>query len=600
MTIRTDGFVPIESYGVIGDGESAALVARDGAIDWWAAPAMDSAPLFAALLDPAAGGRFALAPTVACTVDRRYLPGTNVLETTFSTADGAVRVIDSINQSASGPLSWSELARDIQPVSGQVPMRWEVAAGTRFGQGRPWGRLSEPPLLHAGDLLIALISERTGEPRPGLGSFRGEFVARAGEDALLALVVADGAPVVVPSVADVRRRRDATVAAWRAWSSTVPYQGHDRALVLRSALALKLLTYAPTGAMAAAATTSLPERIGGDRNYDYRYGWIRDTSFVLDAFIQLGLTQEVQGTLAWMLSCVTATAPVIHPFYGLRGHIADVEADEAVLRLPGYRDSAPCRGGNRAVDQPQWGNYGDLLECVWLAVDRAGAHLHAASSDLLATLGNKVCDIWTQPDCGIWELDERRHNTFSKAGCWVALDRLERLASRGQVSARDADRWHAEKMAIRDWINRHCWSDTRRSYVAYPGSDDLDAALLLLARTGFISGNDQRFCDTVAAIRAELAEGPLLYRLSGAQSAEGTFVACSFWLIDALVRSGQQDEARKLWHELIEHASDLGLFAEEIDPASGAFLGNIPQGLSHLALINAAVLLNPGHAGSEH
>ena len=588
MPERSDGFAPIESYGVIGDGESVALVARDGAIDWWAAPAIDSTPVFAAVLDPAGGGCFTLEPAVPYSADRRYLRGTNVLETTFSTDDGTVRVIDSMNQAANGPLPWAELARDIRPVSGKVPMRWQVAVGTRFHQGRPWARFREVPLLHAGDLLIGLLAEGAGKPRLGLGSFGGEFVARAGRNALLALVAAQGAPVVLPSAADVRRRRDASVTAWETWSSTVPFRGRDRELVLRSALTLKLLTYAPTGAMAAAATTSLPEKAGGDRNYDYRYGWIRDTSFVLDALIQLGLTQEVQGTLAWMLGCIADTAPVIHPFYGLRGHVPDTETP---LRLRGYRDSVPVRGGNRAVDQPQWGNYGDLLECVWLAVDRAGAHLDAASADLLASLGDHVCNIWTEPDCGIWELDERRHNTFSKAGCWVALDRLIRLSKRGQVSDRDADRWRAEKTAIRDWINKHCWSERKQSYNAHAGSDDLDASLLLLARTGFLAGRDKRFRLTIEAIRAELSAGPLLYRLSGSRSCEGAFVACSFWLVDALVRSGQSGEARKLWRELTSYASDLGLFAEEIDPSSGAFLGNLPQGLSHLAVINAAVQL---------
>ena len=592
LTERSDGFVPIESYGVIGDGKSVALIARDGAIDWWTAPAMDSAPVFAALLDPAEGGSFTLEPAVPYTAERRYLPGTNVLETTFITGDGKVLVTDSMNQGANGPLPWTELTRDIRPVSGRVPMRWQVSAGTMFRPGRPWARFREVPLLHAGDLLIGLLAEGAGQPKPGLGSFHGEFTARRGQGALLALIAAENAPVVLPSAADVRRRRDASVTAWETWSSSVPFRGRGRELVLRSALALKLLTYAPTGAMAAAATSSLPEQLGADRNYDYRYGWIRDTSFVLDALIQLGLTQEIPGTLAWMLSCVASTAPVIHPFYGLGHHVPE---DETALRLRGYRDSVPVRDGNRAVDQPQWGNYGDLLECVWLAVDRAGAHLDAASADLLAELGNHVCDIWTEPDCGIWELEEHRHNTFSKAGCWVALDRLIRLARRGQVSDRDVDRWRAEKKAIRAWINRHCWSERKQSYTAHAGSDDLDAALLLLARTGFLGGDDKRFAQTIEAIRAELSAGPLLYRMSDSRSFEGTFVACSFWLVDALVRSGQGDEARTLWRELAGYASDLGLFAEEIDPSSGAFLGNMPQGLSHLAVINAAVQLNPGH-----
>jgi GH15 family glucan-1,4-alpha-glucosidase len=586
---RAEEFAAIESYALIGDGESVALVSRDGCIDWWAAPAMDSPPVFAAILDPACGGRFALEPAVPYEVTRRYLPGTNVLETTFSTGDGTVRVIDSLNQGANGPLPWAELARDIRPDSGAVPMRWRVTGGTLFHRMRPWARMRDVPLLHAGDLMVALVAERAGRPKVGLGEFSGEFTAEAGQNALLTLIAADHAPLVVPVAAEVRARREASEQAWRKWCDTVPYRGGDRDLVLRSVLALKLLTYAPTGAMAAAATSSLPERIGGDRNYDYRYGWIRDTSFVLDSFIQLGLTQEVQGTLAWMLSCISATAPEIHPFYGLRGHAPDSETE---LRLRGYRDSCPARDGNRAVGQPQWGCYGDLLECVWLAVDRAGAHLDPASADLLDQLGNRVCDIWTEPDCGIWELDERQHNTFSKAGCWVALDRLIRLADVSQVSDRDVDRWKAEQAAIREWIERHCWSDAKQTYVGHAGSDELDASLLLLARTGFLRGRDRRFTRTIRAIRAELAEGPLLYRFSGAQEFEGAFVACSFWLIDALVRNGHAEEARKLWAGLTGYASDLGLFAEEIDPATGAFLGNMPQGLSHLALLNAAALLN--------
>jgi GH15 family glucan-1,4-alpha-glucosidase len=585
---RSGGFAPIESYGAIGDGKSVALIARDGAIDWWAVPAMDSPPLFAALLDPAAGGCFTLEPTVPYQADRRYLPGTNVLETTFATRDGTVRVIDSLNRGADGLLPWAELARDIRPGQGEVPMRWRIAPGTLFHRVRPWARLRDVPMLHAGDLMVAVVADRAGEPRPGLGEFSGEFVVKAGRDALLALVVADRAPLVVPSAADVRGRREATEAAWREWSDTVPYRGEDRDLVLRSALALKLLTYSPTGAIAAAATTSLPERIGGDRNYDYRYGWIRDTSFVLDAFINLGLTQEVQGTLAWMLGCISGTAPDIHPFYGLSGHVPDEEAE---LRLRGYRDSRPARDGNQAVSQHQWGCYGDLIECVWLAVDRAGAHLDPASADLLAALGNRVCDSWTKPDHGIWELVEERQNTFPKVGCWVALDRLIRLAGRGQVSDRDADRWRAEKAAIREWIDHHCWSAAKRSYVGRAGSDDLDASLLLLARTGYLSGDDPRFGQTIEAIRAELAEGPLLYRFTGAREIEGAFVACSFWLVDALIRAGHADQAKKLWKEITAHASDLGLFAEEIDPGSGTFLGNVPQGLSHLALLNAAAQL---------
>lgn len=588
---RIDGFAPIESYGAIGDGKSVALVCSDGSIDWWAAPEMDSPPLFAALLDPGAGGRFALAPAVPYQAKRRYLPGTNVLETTFDTADGSVTVVDSVNQGADERLPWAELARVICAADGAVPMRWRIAPGNVSRQSRSWIRRKNVPLLQAGDLLMAVVSDAAGEAvgsRTELGAeFAGEFTARPGQDALLALAVTEGAPLVVPSSAEIRARQAATVSAWRRWSGTIP---HQEPLAVRSVLALRLLTYAPTGAMAAAATTSLPERLGGERNYDYRYGWIRDTSFVLDSLIRLGLSKEVQNSLAWMLAAIAGTAPDIHPFYGLRGRVPE---HEEALDLRGYRDSSPARAGNRAVGQPQWGNYGDLLECVWLAVDRAGTHLDGASADLIASLANRVCDIWPQPDCGIWELDELRHNTFSKAGCWVALDRALRLAESGQISARDAGRWHAERAMIRTWIDEHCWSRAKNSYTAAAGTDELDASLLLLGRTGYLAGDAPEFRATVDAIRSELGRGALVYRRTGADEYEGAFVACSFWLVDALARCGSPDEARQVWRGITRYASDLGLFAEQIDPDSGAFLGNLPQGLSHLALVNASVQLRP-------
>jgi GH15 family glucan-1,4-alpha-glucosidase len=593
---RTDGYAPIESYGLLGDGKSVALVAADGSVDWWATPAVDSPPLLGALLDPDKGGRFALEPEVPYRVRRRYLPGTNILETTFITRKGTVTVTDSINLGPDGRLPWSELVRDVKGDRGRVPMRWTVAPGTMFGLARPWARHRGTPLLHAGDIIAALVADGAGEPCAERGAFRGSFTIRAGEAALLALVAANRAPVIVPSAAELRSRRKATQTVWTDWTEMIPYDGDDRELVTRSVLALRLLTYAPTGAMAAAATTSLPERIGGDRNYDYRYGWIRDTSFVLDAYIQLGLTQEVQGTLAWMLSCVASTAPDIHPFYGLSGHIPSTEVS---LALRGYRDSRPATNGNDAEGQPQWGNYGDLLECVWLAVSRAGAELDAATADLLAALANRVCDIWTKPDCGIWELDSLRRNTFSAAGCWVALDRALRLVERGQISGRDADRWRAERAAVREWIDGQCWSPAKHSYTAYAGCDDLDASLLLLGRTGFCSGEDQRFRDTIAAIRSELCRDALVYRLSGASSYEGAFVSASFWLVDALVRTGDVAQAREVWRGITSHVSGLGLLAEEIDPDTGTFLGNLPQGLSHLALVNAAVQLDRATRGAR-
>ena len=308
----------------------------------------------------------------------------------------------------------------------------------------------------------------------------------------------------MPDPARVRDRLRATEASWRHWAGTVSYRGPARDLVVRSALVLKLLTYEPTGALLAAATTSLPERIGGERNFDYRYGWVRDTSFALDALIGLGLQGDVHATLSWLLRAVSGTAPDIRPFYGLRG---SVPAEGGELGVRGYRDSRPAHDGNKAVSQPQWGNFGDMLESVWLAAGQGPAVLDPGTARTLERVANRVCDVWARPDSGIWELGTRRHYTISKMACWVALDRLVRLAERGQLSARDAGRWRAEAAAIRSWVDERCWSQARRSYGFYAGSDELDASVLLAGRMGFLPGGDPRFTQTIDAIRGELADG---------------------------------------------------------------------------------------------
>ncbi len=595
--MRLDGFAPIGEYGLLGDGLSAALVASDGSVDWWAVPSMDAPPVFAAILDPAGGGAFALEPAVPYQSERRYLPGTNVLETTFRTSGGTVRVVDALNRDVDGPLAWPELAREVRGGTGEVPMRWRVSPGDRFGRGRPWAWQHDGgPLLRVQDQTIAVVTERAGQPRVDRAQVCGEFVARPGEDALLALTAADGGPVPVPPAARVRARLRATEASWRRWSETVAYTGPDRDLVVRSALVLKLLTYAPTRGLLAAATTSLPERIGGKRNYDYRYGWVRDTSFALDVLIRLGLQHDAQGTLSWLLRAVSGTAPDIRPFYGLRG---DVPAEGGELPVRGYRDSRPAHDGNRAVSQAQWGNFGDMLQVVWLATGRGLTVLDPATARMLEHVADRVCDVWARPDSGIWELATQRHYTFSKMSCWVALDRAARLADDGQLQTGNVGRWRAEAAAVRDWIEAHCWSRARRSYSFYAGSDELDAAVLLAARMGYLPADDPRFSQTIDAIRGELGDGALLYRYTGSRQQEGAFLACSFWLADALALAGHGREARRVFRDAAAQASDVGLLSEEVDPASGELLGNVPQALSHLALLMAACELAAGTPGAS-
>jgi GH15 family glucan-1,4-alpha-glucosidase len=587
MTVtRRDGYIPIGGYGVIGDGRSAALVGADGAIDWWAVPTMDSPPVFGAILDPEAGGSFTLEPAVPYEVERRYLPGTNVLETKFRTAGGLVRVIDALNRDVAGPLAWVELVREVRGTEGEVPMRWRVAPGDRFGRARPWAwRCDGTPLLRVQDQMLALVADGAGEPRTSRAEIGGEFAARPGAGALLALTATDGEPAAVPEADRIRERLRVTEEAWRRWSATVRYKGPDHDLVVRSALALKLLTYEPTGAMLAAATTSLPERIGGKRNFDYRYGWIRDTSFAIDALLGLGLEHDAHGTLSWLLGSVSGTAPDIKPFYGLRG---DVLSEMRELGVRGYRDSRPAFDGNKAVSQRQLGNFGDTLHSVWLAVSYGLSVLDPGTARTLELIGDRVCDVWDKPDSGLWELGSHRHYTISKMACWAALDRLVQMADRGQLAARDTGRWRAEAAAIHAWVDEHCWSRAKSSYTFYAGSDDLDAATLLAARIGFVRADDPRFTQTADAIRAELADGPLVYRYTGSREEEGAFLACSFWLADALARAGRRDEGRQIWKGTIAHVSDVGLLSEEIDPATGELRGNIPQALSHLSLLMAA------------
>lgn len=584
---RIDGFAPIEAYAVVGDGRTAALIAGDGAVDWFPIPRLDAPPVLAALLDPGVGGHFRLAPDGPATVRRRYLPGTNVLESEYTCRTGVVRVVDALTLGSGGPPPWTELARRVEGVSGSVSMVWEFAPGSRFGHARPEiDTYGDTPVVRVGDQHLAIITERAGHAEVTGGRVRGRFDARpGGGSALIAVTASDDEPLHIPRPGHVRARMAHTEQAWRYMAGRVRYDGPHRDAVERSALALRLLFFRPTGAFSAAVTTSLPEAIGGRANFDYRYAWIRDSSFVMDALVGLGLWEETHAGLSFLLDAVAADGDV-GAFYGLDG---DRPRETAEVDLRGYRDSRPVRSGNDAGDQLQLGNYGDLLDAVWHA-SNGGTLLDPDHAELIGRLADRVCERWREPDCGIWELPARRHYTISKIGCWVALDRAVRLAEAGRLR-RPTTRWEAERDAIRDWIDEHCWSPRKNAYTMHAGTDDLDAAVLLAARTGYLRGDDARLAGTVDAIRAELAHGPLLYRYSAVRGREGTFTACSFWLVIALAALGRRDEAERLLTDLVDRSNDLGLMSEQLDPDTGHQLGNTPQALSHLALINAVTAL---------
>jgi GH15 family glucan-1,4-alpha-glucosidase len=588
---RIDGYAPIADYGVIGNERTAALVALDGSIDFLCLPRFDSDGAFAALLDPDRGGSFSLRPTVPYEASHRYLPQTNVLETTFRTAGGEARVVDALSIPLTGPPKWEELIRRVEWVAGTVPMRWHL--DPRLG----WGSREPEIVERAGamafrDAGIALVVRAwdAGQPAPAERGVAAEFEVTEGSAPLLDLAAYDDQPWLLSDRDTIETRLGETCEYWRRWLDGGSYDGPWKEAVERSALALAMLVHAPSGAMMAAVTTSLPEAIGGSRNFDYRYCWLRDAAFALEAIQRFGRSDQVHATLTWLLRVIEKTNPNLQPFYGIDGAPGSPQQE---LPLRGWRGTGPPVAGNDADEQLQFGNFGDLIQAAGMFV-RGGHSLGRAAAARIATALDFLAEIWVEPDSSIWELPERRDYTQGKLSAWLAFDSALRLREAGELvpDRRRLETWRTARRELADYIDGSCWSERRRSYLDAAGGDGLDAGTLLLARTRFLDGREERLRSTVAAIAAELgAGGPLLYRYSGMESEEGAFVACSFWMIEALARVGERDRAAELMDAMVAHTSELGLLSEEIDPASGDFLGNLPQGLSHLSLINAAYTL---------
>jgi GH15 family glucan-1,4-alpha-glucosidase len=590
---RIHGYAPIRDCAAIGDGRTVALVARDGAIDWLPFPALDGPAVFSALLDQARGGRFLVEPEIPYEVQRRYLTATNVLETTFLTDHGVVSVTDAITLPV-GPLGpFMELQRRIEGHSGSVPLRWRVEPRFGYGGGElRAGRRAGVPVFESGPDAVAVCAYDAGEVESRTDDgIEARLVVREGMRGVIALCFAHEEPLVLPARNELDARFEETCAIWRGWAEGRSYSGPWKEAVLRSALALKLLVHAPSGAVAAAATTSLPEELGGERNWDYRFCWIRDSAFTLDAFLQLGCPAEARAYFWWLMHASQLTHPRLRVLYTLNG--AD-RAPEQELSLEGYRGSRPVRVGNGAAEQLQLDTYGELMQTSWLYAG-AGNRIDPDIARRLAGIADFVCDVWREPDSGIWEVrSEPVHFTQSKMMCWVALERAVDLARRGVIADDHAPAWEVEAEAIRDFIESECWSPAKQSYVRFAGSEETDASLLLGLLHGF-EGRAERLSGTVEAIRRELSDGPYVHRYRGEDGlagTEGAFLSCSFWLTEALARGGRVDEAAELMDQLVALANDVGLYGEEIDPATNEFLGNTPQALSHLALISAAVAID--------
>jgi GH15 family glucan-1,4-alpha-glucosidase len=598
--MRIDGYAEIRDYAVIGDGRTAALVARDGAIDWLCLPNFDSPSVFAADLDAERGGSLVLQPSIPFNASRQYLAGTNVLETIFETDRGRVRVVDAMTlpDDRLGPMR--EIARSLEGLSGTVPMHWRFGPRFAYGAGEPrceWR--ADIPVATYGSEALALRTWDAGRAAWRGSEASAEFELREGGRALLALASAFAEPLVLPGRTSVERRIERTIEFWRRWTADREreYVGPWNGAVIRSALALKLLIFAPSGATTAAATTSLPEEIGGVRNWDYRFCWIRDSNFLIDALLRLGCRSEAQALFWWFMQATALTEPKLQVLYRLDGGPNAPERELTALR--GYRGSRPIRIGNGAIDQLQLDIYGDLLETAWLYASGPYS-IDRDTGIVLARVADLVCDLWRSPDCGIWEVRSRpQHFTHSKVMCWVALDRAIRLAEEGDLPSAHAERWRREAAAIRDFVERDCWSERRGSYTRAAGTEEVDANLLMLSTMHYGDPAGPRMQGTIDAVARELRHGPFVYRYlsdDGLPGSEGCFLNCSFWLVAALARAGRVREANDLMQDLVGRANDVGLFSEEIDPVNGTFLGNFPQALVHLSLIDAALAIHDAAA----
>ena len=582
------GYLPLEQYGALGDGRAVALSGADGSIDWWCVPNMDSAPLFDRLLNADEGGRFVVAPVESFEIERRYREDSNVLETVFTTASGKARLVESLNSGSAGRLPWAELARRIEGLEGRVDFRIEVRIGRRAETANPYlSRLGQHDVFHVGQVsgLFRHSENVRIEQIDDLATIAAVTVA-PGDRATLAIVAGEDEPLVVPPIAAVDARIDQSDEEWRQWTRQLHYDGDHRDVLVRSALALKLLLYAPTGAIAAAATSSVPEKIGGPKNWDYRYAWIRDAGYSVKAFLRIGAFAEAKAGLTWLLHRLgDGTQPQV--CYTLGG---DHVPPPRTVELPGYKGSRPVVLGNLAGDQRQHGIYGDIFETAGRFV-ACGNILDARSAETLSHLADECADRWRQKDAGIWELRDPQHYTMSKISCWQALQRAVELVDGGQVPATCRDRWARERDRIAAWVEEHCWSEKRGAYMMHPGSDRLDASLALAVPFQF-DGRD-RLASTLDAIDAELGCKGFHYRFSGADREEGCFLACTFWMVEARMLLDQRAAAETQFAAAMETLAPLGVgtYAEMIDPDTHAFLGNLPQGLTHLAVIQAIATL---------
>jgi GH15 family glucan-1,4-alpha-glucosidase len=582
----------LEDYALLGDRRTAALVSRAGSVDWWCTPRFDAPACFAALVGTPDHGHFSIAPTAAVVDSSRlYRPGTMVLETEHETDSGIVRVVDCLAMGHGRPL----LVRLVEGVSGSVEMNVELVVRFDYGSIVPWVRRVEGRWRAiAGPEGLELYTPVRLHGRGQTSA--AEFTVAAGEQVPFVLGwFASHEPRLVPD--DASALIEHTTQVWSHWSARCEYSGEWREPVMRSLLTLEALTTEVTGGIVAAPTTSLPETIGGTRNWDYRYCWVRDATLTLEALLIGGYQTEALRWRDWLLRAAAGDPGQLQTMYGVGGERRLTELE--LGWLPGYEGSSPVRTGNGAHSQLQLDVYGELLDVLWQAA-RAGTPPSDNSWSLALLLLDVLEKRWREPDEGIWEVrGPRRHFTHSKVLCWVAFDRAVAMVEQADYKG-PVDRWRAIRDEIHAAVLEQGFDSTRGTFTQTFGSPELDASVLMIPLVGFLPGDDPRVVSTIDVLQRELARDGFVRRyepsdagVDGIGEPEGVFLPCSFWMVEALALAGRRREAEALFERLLGLANDLGLFAEEYDPTARRLLGNFPQAFTHLALVAAAHTLAP-------
>lgn len=594
-------FPAVADYAIIGDCRSAALVAKDGSLDWLCWPRFDSTSVFAALLDRERGGFWKISPTQPSTVKREYVKNSNVLTTAFSGPEYHAVLTDLMPvRENSMMVPDHEIIRRFRCEKGEVEVQVVFAPRENYGANR--AHLQEVRNLgirmRGSRGIYWLRSNAPLQIDDSGGAAWARVVLRAGEELLFSLSYTENAPAVLPAIEGLSQRIDQCVKWWQTWVKRAEYEGDFRAEVIRSALTLKLLCFSISGAIVAAPTTSLPERIGGSLNWDYRFCWLRDASLTMRALLELGFWEEATQFLDWLLHATRLTQPELRIIYTVFGDKSPRERESGILR--GYKGSAPVRIGNAARDQLQLDVYGEVIDAAAQFAFRGG-YLDREMQQVLVELGDYVVKHWSLPDEGIWEpRNGRAHHTHSRLLCWVALDRLLNLAHQDKLRGVNVDEYKKHCDAIHQQVVERGWNQQMQSYVSVLDGDELDASLLLISWYGFEKADSARMQSTYAAIRRVLGNGDgLLYRYK-TQPAEGAFAICSFWAAEYLaLGGGSVRETSHAMRDLLRYRNDLGLYAEEIDANSGEQLGNFPQAFTHVGLIGAALSLVQRQKGEQ-